>query len=165
MSEHQQQETHSVGIGEFIASMKFSVTAEELSESVRETDAHRRFILRLLDPGGTEAFDRFVEIVAADDIASDTSRESLLVSVRPVWPDGKTGKIEPPYPVDSDGIIPDKAAIDLDRGYFVDVPDMDAAEFYHSQALSLRQPLKQAPPLKYFEAEPPSSEEQHRYYG
>lgn len=142
----QQDKSNAVSMSEYLASLAWRVSAEELAEPP-EDQARPRFILRLLDPDLQGAYDRLMEVSASDKLGkANEGKSGALITVRPVLEGAQTGKAES-YAVDPGGLVVED---DVERGYFVDSMGIDEGEISGAYALVLRKPLE-APALKSME--------------
>jgi hypothetical protein len=111
-----------------------SLSSKNLNQETEEFN-ERNFVIRLLFGDREQAEDRLVMVVATDDLGAEYGIEGprpLLVSVRPIYEDGSTGKQEPPYRVSEDGIVlnNNENTPNIESGYFVGVPGLGSDDFY-----------------------------------
>lgn len=141
MAENRQQTTgNTVSHEEYMTSMPWRADAAEISDALSSADTspeQRRFILRLLTPDLSAAYDRLVELVAEDELAPSDQRAKFLVSVRPLLLD-EVARLEP-HTISEDGLIYDADSL-IDSGYLMSARGVDEDEFQNVTRVRLKQP-------------------------
>ena len=144
MPEYKQQEkTNRVSMEEYMTSMPWRASVEDLTSALgdsdqAETETQRLYILRLLEPDLSGAFDRIVELTAANFSEPSDRKARFLVSVRPLVGD-MIGRQES-YTMSSVGLICDEEDPLRDNGYFMDARGIDVDELQNVARVRLRQP-------------------------